>query len=147
MAEVDAAEFAFFCEAVSPMLEHDRQRTAEDREHLASSCERHRDGDTSGDVLMAGDDEDGGDDRRERRIRCHGRADVHPAECDHFKRTTDDDARCHIAKNKTRDRAGDERTMRLQLIEHGAHAGDGRHDKDEDNLDTAKFHDCFPPIF
>ena len=140
MTEIDAAQLALLGKAVSPMLEDDGERTAEDREHLARSRERHRDRDTSGDVLMTRDDEDRRDDGRERRVRRHGRADVHPAESDHFKRTTDDDAGRHITEHKARHRARDERTVRLQLIEHGAHARDGRDDENEDDLDTTEFH-------
>ena len=122
------------------MLEHDRQRTAENREHLASSCERHRDGDTSGDVLMAGDDEDRRDDGRERRIWRDGRTDVHPAERHELQRTADDDTSRDVAEDESRHRAGNERTMRLQLIEARSHTSDGAEDKDEQHLNCTEFH-------
>ena len=141
MADIDAAQLALLSIVVSLMLEDDGERTAEDREHLASCSERHGNRDARANGLMACDDEDGRNDGCQGGIWCHGSTDVHPSQCDHFKCTTDNDAGRDIAEDESRERASDERTMRLKLIENGAHAGNSRHNEDCKDLQTAKFHD------
>ena len=116
------------------LLEEDGNRTNEDREDLASCCQRHSQRDAGADALMADDDEDGRDDRCESRIRRHGGTDVHPAECEHLQRTTEDDARRDIAEDEAHECARDEWTMELALIEHRPHTGDGGDDDDAQEL-------------
>ena len=134
MADINAAQLAFFSEVVGLMLEHDGERTAEDREHLASCSERHGNRDAGADSLMAGNDQNRRNDGSQCSIRCHGSTDVHPAQCNHLECTADDNASCHITENKTCERTGDERTMCLQLIEYGSHTRDGGHDENRENL-------------
>ena len=90
---------------------------------------------------MTGNDKDGRDDGGQCRIRCHGRTDVHPAECDHLQRAADDDACRHIAEDETCECAGDERAMGLQFIQDGTHASYSRHDENRENLQAANLHD------
>ncbi len=148
MAHLDAEAIPLERELIGEMLEEDGDRADEDRQHLAGSGERDGDGDAGADALMADDDEDGRDDGRECRIWRHGRADVHPAEGEHLERTAEDDAGRHVAEHEADERAGDERTVELALIEHRPHARDSCDEHEEQELNRTHFYIpllvCFP---
>lgn len=97
------------------------------------------------DALPAGDDQDGRDDGRQGGIRRDRRADIHPAEGDHFQRTADDDAGFHIAENEADQGTGDQRTVELELVEDGTHPGDTGNDKYQHNLKSGDLH-CTSPM-
>ena len=143
MAHLNAEAVALEGELIGEVLEEDGDRADEDRQDLACSGERYGDRDAGADTLMTDDDEDGGDDGRERGIWCHGCANVHPAECEHFKCTAEDDTGCDIAEHEADERAGDERAMELCFIEDRPHAGDGCDEDEQDELDCSHF-ECSP---
>ena len=101
---------------------------------MSGGSKRDGKGDTGAHVLFARDDEDGGDDGGQRRVRGEGGADVHPAERHHFEGTADDNAGGHVAEDKAGQGTGDERAVRLEFVENRAHAGEAADEEDEDHL-------------
>ena len=85
---------------------------------------------------MANDYEDCGNYGSQSRIRCHCCTDVHPAQSQHLQRTAKDNTRRHITKNKTNQRAGNQRTMELCFVEHTSHTGDSGHHDEQNKLYT-----------
>ena len=130
----DGGEIAGFDGFIGGVLDTDGEGTDEDGQHLPGGGERDGERDAGTHFLFAGDDEDGGDDGGERRVRGDGGADIHPAERHHFEGAADHDAGGHVAQCKPGEGTGDERAVRLKFVENRAHAGEAADEEDEDDL-------------
>ena len=124
VAKLNAAEIRLFGEIVRLVLEENGNGAHEDGQHLPGNRHGHGDGDTFLRILPALDDKNGGDDAGECRVRCHCRADVHPAQRQQLQRTADHDAGFQIAEGEANQSTGDQRAVRLPFIEYRAHAAD-----------------------
>ena len=119
--------------------------THDDGQHLACSRQRDSQRDAGADALMAGNNQNGGNNGRQRGIRGNRRTDVHPAQGDHFQRTADNNTGFHIAENGADQRTGDQRTVELKFIKHPLHTRNTRDDEHQHNLKKGNLH-CTSPV-
>ena len=134
MAHLNTEGIARIGKFIRKMLEEDGDRTNENREHLTCRRKRNRKCNTRGNILMSDDDEDGRNHGRKSCIRSHCCTNVHPSECHEFERSTENDAGGDIAEHKSDERAGNQRTVKLCLIEHTCHACERRNGDEQDKL-------------
>ncbi|MNU95751.1 hypothetical protein D3C71_857730 [compost metagenome] len=127
------------------MLEGHGDSTNDDGQNLASCCQWDSQCDTGTDALMPGNNQNRRNDGCQCRIRRNCRTDVHPAQSDHFQRTTDDNTGFHIAENGANQRTGHQWTVELKFIKYGFHTRNTRDDEHQHNLKSGNLH-CTSPI-
>ena len=94
-------QVAVISSLIRSVLESNGNSTNDDGQYLARSGQRDCQCDTCTNALMTCDNQNGRNDRSQSGVRRNCSTDVHPAQRDHFQRTTDNNTGFHIPKNDT----------------------------------------------
>ena len=131
MHQLDTAEVSRLGEIIGLVLEEHRNGTNEDGQNLSGCGQRHGDGDTGVDVLVALNHDKGGDGGGQSRVGSHSRTDVHPAQCDELQETTEYDAGSEVTQCETHQGTSDQGAVELAFVHHGCDTRDERHENNE----------------
>ncbi|AAN80684.1 Hypothetical protein c2225 [Escherichia coli CFT073] len=94
-------QVAVISSLIRSVLESNGDSTNDDGQYLARSGQRDCQCDTCTNALMTCDNQNSRNDGSQSGVRRNCSTDVHPAQRDHFQRTTDNNTGFHIAKNDT----------------------------------------------